>query len=182
MPKGGYDEVDRFRAFVKTYILHQMVRTPEIMTDHDVTVSPLDVLVITDVVEAINRVNDRLLMDSGSGWFRRLTDRCLEVLRESAGERSISEEFVVLVDDTSHIYAEMLDGDARDLEETLQRIDDVLVDSLIDYYVGCELGESTLPADFFMENLQMDTLDGYESAVQDCLDLEPAHKVETVLV
>ena len=180
--EGGYDEVDRFRAFVKTYILHQMVRTPEIMTDHDVTVSPLDVLVITDVVEAINRVNDRLLMDSGSDWFRRLTDRCLEVLRESTGERSTSfEEFAVLADDTSHIYAEMLDGNARDLEETLQRIDDVLVDSLIDYYVGCELGESTLPADFFMENLQMETLDGYESAVQDCLDLEPARELEDVL-
>ncbi len=152
------------------------------MTDHDVTVSPLDVIVITDVVEAINRVNDRLLMDSGSDWFRRLTDRCLEVLRESTGERSTSfEEFAVLADDTSHIYAEMLDGNARDLEETLQRIDDVLVDSLIDYYVGCELGESTLPADFFMENLQMDTLDGYESAVQDCLDLEPARELEDVL-
>ena len=138
---------------------------------------------MTDVLEAINRVNDRLLMDGESKWFRGLTDRCLDVLRRSVAERQISkDDTLTLADDTSCLYAMMLDGDARDLEEAFKKVDDVLIDALIDYYVGYELGGSTLPVDFFMENLQMDTMDGYESAVRECLDLEPAHRVDPVLV
>ena len=183
---GDYDDVDRFHAFVKMYVLHQMVRVPEIIPDDDAKVTPFDVVVMTDVLEAINRVNDRLLMDGESKWFRGLTDRCLDVLRRSVAERQISKDdtldTLTLADDTSCLYAMMLDGDARDLEEAFKRVDDVLIDALIDYYVGYELGGSPLPVDFFMENLQMDTMDGYESAVRECLDLEPAHRVDPVLV
>ena len=180
---GDYDDVDRFHAFVKTYILHQMVRVPEIIPDDDAKVTPFDVVVMTDVLESINRVNDRLLMYGESKWFKDLTDRCIDVLRGSVVKRQISkDDTLTLADDTSCLYAMMLDGDARDLEEAFKRVDDVLIDALIDYYVGYELGGSTLPVDFFMENLQMDTMDGYESAVRECLDLEPAHGVDPVLV
>lgn len=179
VPEAGknHDDVDRFRAFVKTYILHQMVRIPNLIPD-DVRVTPLDVVVITDVLEAINRVNDRLLMNGESKWFRRFTNRCLDVLQESVVKQQISVEIsrlyddtLTLADDVRCLYAKMLDGDAVNLEEAFQRIDDVLIDALINYYVGYELGGSSLPTDFFMESLQMDTMDGYESAVQNCLGL-----------
>lgn len=67
--------------------------------------------------------------------------------------------------DITPLYSKMLDGEAKDLEETFQHIDEVMIDSLFDYFIDYELGNSDMPDDFIMESLQMDAMNGYEDAI-----------------
>ena len=40
-----------------------------------------------------------------------------------------------------------------------------MIDSLFDYFIDYELGNSDMPDDFIMESLQMDAMNGYEDAI-----------------
>ena len=59
----------------------------------------------------------------------------------------------------------MLNGEAKDLEKTFEHIDEVMIDSLFDYFIDYELDNSDMPDDFIIEGLQMDTMNGYEDAI-----------------
>lgn len=168
IPLGGsyYDDVDRNRAFIKAYFVHQMIDIPDAISNDDVEVTPLDNIVMTDVIEAYQRISGRLIIESKSEWFRKFADRCISLIEESTVSHPVSRwNSEERANNITPLYSKMLDGEAKDLEKTFEHIDEVMIDSLFDYFIDYELDNSDMPDDFIIEGLQMDTMNGYEDAI-----------------
>lgn len=175
---GVTGDVVEGRVLTKLYGVHQLIHIPEVMVDLDTEISPLESIVISDVISACDRafVDDVVVMDRDSNCYKALVRRCMEVYDSSPDLKLDSKglgDMVELekIDDLSWFYGKMASGEglAGGLEGLFQRMDNAIIDAVVDYYVEAMSGEgsssSSMPWSFMVENLRMNVIGRYEDLV-----------------
>ena len=175
---GVTGDVVEGRVLTKLYGVHQLIHVPEVVVDPEAEISPLESIVMSDVISACDRafVDDVVVMDRDSNCYKALVRRCMEVY-DSSPDLKLDpkglDDMVALekIDDLSWLYGKMASGEgvAGGLEGLFQRMDDAIIDAVIDYYleVTSEEGSSSsfMPWSFMVENLRMNVTSRYEDLI-----------------
>ena len=167
-------EETRLMAFAKCYKTHRLIRLHESIPENEmgVEVSALDLLVVSDVLDAMRRsfVDGVLQLDTDSEAFKGFADDCLELC--GASRTPVEVETLPLGYDDGRLdprdvdvlYGKMLE-DPR-VDEIMEELDDALIGIVVDRYVGYELGVGSNPAGFVLEELRMSAGDRYEEILR----------------
>lgn len=175
---GVAGDVVEGRVLTKLYGVHQLIHVPEVVVDPEAEISPLESIVMSDVISACDRafVDDVVVMDRDSNCYKALVRRCMEVYDSSPDLKLDPKELddmaaLEKIDDLSWFYGKMASGEgvAGGLEGLFQRMDDAIIDAVIDYYleVTSEEGSSSsfIPWSFMVENLRMNVTSRYEDLI-----------------
>ena len=176
---------DRYLAFMKLYLLHKIVRLNECLpeADKDFEVTPFEKLVMDDVLYSMDAAHLKGLtcVDEDSEWYKDFTDECVSVCEDpelakelhdlELPENMRKEYFEGRVNrleavKLGSLHQRMAGGDLKDLEERFERLDEAMIDVLIDHFLSCRMGRTDgMPEEFVLEDLRMDAPNRYEAAL-----------------
>lgn len=157
----------------------------DLLRQHIIAVEIIAYESFTDGCDALIRRSNELLamrrnlMDSGSSAA---PDKILagSDARSDAGLPVVCDHGeIIAANDVAVMYDLMLhDGDAKRIDDAMQRLDDAMIDIIINHYIerlsGSSIGAEAedgdsmmddLPAGFRLESLKMDFLNRYEDAL-----------------
>lgn len=173
----------------KIFRFNEVVMRP----GEDELMSPFERWVMDDVIRSSRAIRgDRLLcLDDESGWYEDFTGECMSICGDDGLAKTLYDRYSngkdldrnvvnpehkkwsrflcdradeAVASNIVSLYERMTDGDLQDIERQFQRLDDVLVDSIIDYHLKYRMGEGRLPEEFLMESMRMGIVDRYENA------------------
>ncbi len=167
---------------MKLYLLHKIVRLNECLpeADKDFEVTPFEKLVMDDVLHSMDAAHLKglICVDEDSEWYKDFTDECVSVCEDpelakelhdlELPENMRKEYFEGRVNrleavKLGSLHQRMAGGDLKDLEERFERLDEAMIDILIDHFLSCRMGRTDgMPEEFVLEDLRMDALKDLE--------------------
>ena len=171
-----HDRMARWNGLMKLYMIHLMIRHPNVLpTDYNQDLTPLDVAVLYDLTHAVSKMIYRNLfvlpMDTTA--INELCDVCLDACMEfpesSDPELDPTRIDSVVLESLGSIYARMVNGDLKPIDRFFDRLDGVMVESAVDYYLSVQIKDKDLasPVGSVEDEARRTIASGYDRALEE---------------